>query len=355
MTHQKWIIIWILSSLFIPSIALFNYIVDPYGINGKFQATNYNNYKKTNTVYAYRVKTQTFTTHTFDTLLLGTSRIGIIDPNIVDNYLKSKSFNFAIPASTTEIQYKIFLYSLKFNHIKNLIYGIDFMSFNQSRTIRKNFPDFYEVQNSINNYQKLSNYDLYFNIKTFKNSLEVLYNNINKIAPIEVQFSQKNGMRLFKDYKDAVKHGTFDIDREIAGSLKLYFNAEDGIYKEYSFSKNYLNYFKKIVEHCKQHNIKLWVYIPPMQQSHLKALYSRGYKEKFERFQRELVKITNFVDFNELTQLTHNKENYWDSSHLKSKLTPLIIQSLLDESNSEKLLVTPKNIEQHLLELQREL
>jgi hypothetical protein len=349
MNSKTWITLWIGTTLIIPLIALVNYIIDPFGMNNHYLFKGYNNVKKTNTVYTYRVKTNTIVNHQFDTLLLGTSRVGVMNPKVIDKYLKGKSFNFAIPASTTEIQYQIFLYNLKFNRIKNLIYGIDFMAFNQHRTIQKDFKDYAEVQKKIEKGTILSNYDLYFNLKTFKESLNLLYQNFLHTAPIKVRYLKSNGMRKFYDHEDAVKNSRFNMKKNIEESLFLYFNKDDGLYKEYQFSKNYLDYFKKTVNYCKENNIKTWVYIPPMHLSHLKELYAKGYQEEFEKFQRELVNVTNFIDFNGKNSITINDANYWDSSHLKSNQTDIIMKRLFNEKNQ----TTPQNIDQHLKELKK--
>jgi hypothetical protein len=119
-----------------------NYIVDPYGMNNFINIDKFNSKKYSNTKYTIKFKSNILRSNQFDTIMLGTSRIGVMNPNVVDKYLKSNTFNLEIPGSITLIQNKFFKYANHFNDIKYLIYGIDFMSFNSNRTIEKTFTDF---------------------------------------------------------------------------------------------------------------------------------------------------------------------------------------------------------------------
>ena len=358
-SEKKWIKLWATMIILVPTVALFNYIIDPYGMNEKWMIDGINNYKQTNTGYTYRFKTNIVMDKEFDTLLLGTSRIGVMDPEVVDGYLKGKSFNFESPASTVEMQYKLFMYTLKHNNIKNLVYGIDFMTFNKSRTLEKTFPEFNELDEKIVAKERISNYDLYFNLETFKTSSTVLYKNLMNKKIVENRYLAKNGMRTYTEYQLNLKEGLYDSKRSINDSFREYYNNENGIYKNYEFSARYLDYFSKIIDECKKNDIKRWVYIPPMMSEHFDSLNSAGYFDDFEHFKRELAKITNYIDFTGHNSITTNKENYWDSSHLRVELTkPLMARVFNDLSHAPKdfgVLVTEDNIEEHLKNLRDQL
>lgn len=357
MKTKEWLKLWLLLSIvIILFIGGLNYIIDPNGLNHFFNKEGLNSHKKTNTGYTYRFKTNIVRDRDFDILLLGTSRIGVMNPEIVKNYIDGDVFNFEIPASTTEIQHKLFMYTLKYNQIKTLIYGIDFMSFNESRTIKKDFKTFYKLQKRIEEQKKIKNYDLYFNIETLIKTIVVMYRNMfNKIL-IEEKYLVSNGMRDYVNYQDQLDRGVFNINKEINSSLELYFKSKGGIYQDYKFSKKYLQYFKKTIDYCKNNKINVIVYIPPMSSEHFDAIHAANYFDDFEKFKRELVKITNYTDFTGHNSITENKMNYWDSSHLKMELTPIIMEKLLKSDDKDKeevfldfgISVNKSNIDHHL-------
>jgi len=243
-------------------VGVVNYLVDPYGYNNLMNINNINRQKYTNTSMTTRFKANILTTGKFDAIMLGTSRIGVMNPEVVNKYLSVNTFNLESPGSNTIIQNKLFKYANHFNNIKYLIYGIDFMAFNKNRIIKNDFKEFYDLENKIDNYENISNYDLYFNIEIFSKSIILVAKNILNRQEIEPLYLP-NGMRHYINFIEQNKKGTLKLDEEINNSIKSYFKPHTGVYKNYEFSYEYLEYFKDIVEFCNKNNIKLIVYIPP--------------------------------------------------------------------------------------------
>ncbi len=361
MNGKKWIKVWaIIIIIIIPIVGGFNYLIDPYGMNNFVKIDRINKYKKSNTGYTFRFKTNIIRNYKFDTLMLGTSRIGVMDPKVVNKYTNGNTFNFEAPGSITEQQHKLFLYALKYNNIKTLVYGIDFMSFNKNRTNKNDFKEFDELYNEIENKEEISNYDLYLNLKTFKDSSIVLFKNLLNKNIFESHFLYENGMRDYTDYIEALRKGTFKIDKGIDSSIKGYFKENTGIYKNYKFSYEYLKYFKKTIEYCKNNNIQVFVYIPPMYSDHFDALSSAGYYDEFELFKKELVQVVDYVDFTGHNTITNNKNNYWDTSHLRKELTVIVMAKLFNDKSKEipldfGVMVSNNNISAHLLNLRQQI
>ena len=186
MNSKKWLKIFIiLSFLSVLFIALFNYIVDPNGLNNKIQIKHINTKKYSNTSMTTRLKSNILEKGKFNAIMLGTSRIGVMNPNVVNKYLHSDTFDLAYPASNTIIQNYLFKYAVHHNQIKYLIYGIDFMAFNENRIIKNDFKEFYDLENKIFNFEKISNFDFYFNMKTFFKSWTLILKNLLNKQEIE--------------------------------------------------------------------------------------------------------------------------------------------------------------------------
>jgi hypothetical protein len=340
-------------------VGVVNYVVDPHGYNNLINIENFNSKKYSNTSMTTRFKANLLAENNFDAIMLGTSRIGVMDPNIVNDYLNIKTFNLDNPGSNTEIQNKFFKYAHHYNKdLKYLIYGIDFMSFNKNRTIQNDFKEFYDLQNKIEEFEKISNYDFYFNTETFVKSAKIVIKNIlNKQQTETIYLS--NGMRDYKNHIEDLSNNKLELDKLIKSSIDGYFR-ESGIYKNYTFSYEFLNYFKDTIKYCKTNNIKVFVYIPPMYSDHFDAIATAGYFDEFELFKKELVKITDFIDFTGHNPISENKNNYWDSSHLRKELTQVIMGRIFNDKSVEVpkdfgVLVTKDNIDQHLENLHQQI
>lgn len=355
---KKWLLLFaLISFLIIAFVGGVNYFVDPYGMNNFKKVDKINVYKKSNTGYTFRFKTNIYRNNEFDTLLIGTSRVGVMDPEVVNKMLNGKTFNFSSSGSITEIQKDLFFYGVKNQKIKNVIYGIDFLSLNGSLILKERFKEFYAVQDDLKNNRTIYNWDMYFNWDTLWSSIEVVHSNYSGVTKEKHRYRFQDGMRDYVDFIAEEQEGTFDFEKHLKHSLKTYFPKTKRIsgYYNYRFSDQYLLHIKKIVTYCKENNINLWVYIPPMYRDHFDALYAYGIYDEFEEFKRKLVTIVDYIDFTGHNSITDAKESFWEGSHLKKELTPLvmgrILQKDIDIPDDFGVYVTHYNIESHLTNL----
>ncbi|MEA3323295.1 MAG: hypothetical protein U9Q12_03660, partial [Patescibacteria group bacterium] len=235
MNSKKWIKIWFFVVLLVPVVGAFNYLIDPYGLNNFLDQERINQFKKRNTGYATRLKTKRLREGKFDTIMLGASKIGVMDPTVVDEYTKGNTYNLSAPASTTEQQYEMFMYAMEYNQIDTLIYGIDFSSFNQSLTLKDDYKEYYDLRGKVVNKQKISNYDLYFNLKTLKDSFYVLWKNFLGEEIAEQRFLYENGMQDFLRRIFLSKNKKFDVKKGIDNKITVLLHPDKGLYKNYSF------------------------------------------------------------------------------------------------------------------------
>lgn len=334
-----------------------NYIIDPYGFNNKVVINKINSKKLSNTNFTTIFKSNILSKDKFDTILLGTSRIGVMNPEVVDKYLGAKSFNLEYPGSVTDIHKKLFLYAVNKNKIKNLIYGIDFMSFNKNRT-HSDFKEFYENEEDIVSFNQINMNKMIFNLDIFIKSYTLVVKNLLGLQKTEVVY-RKNGMRDYINHIEYLQNGTFNLDDEINKSIDSYFKV-GGVYKNYHFSEKYLNDFKFIVNYCRENNINLFVYIPPMYSKHFDKLADAGLFDEFENFKKQIVEITDFIDFTGHNTISNNKNNYWDSSHLRVELSEVIFARIFNDKSINVpedfgVLVTKENIDSHLQTLRKQI
>ncbi len=348
MNAFKWVKIWLLLGCLIPLTGIFNYIIDPYGFNKKILIHNINVVKEDNTPFTIKYKAPKVRAGGWDNLMLGTSRIGLMDSKIVDNYLGGKTFTLSQPGSAMPIQFDSFRYAVQFNQIKNLIYGIDFMTFNKNLKLN---VDYIQYKDELQSFGHFYTHDIYINFTTLKKSLRTLQNNLSEQPKLN-PFYAENGMRNFPNFKQQLANETLDMTVNINKHIQKYFK-KDGIYANYEYSPEYMAMFKKIVTYCHKNDINLYVYISPVYAEHFYAIKAAGLKPEFERFKRELIKVTDFIDFTGISSVTVNKDNFWDSSHLRKVHTDMIMARLFENDNALSppdfgIKVTKENIEQHL-------
>jgi hypothetical protein len=315
----------------------------------------FNSIKESNAGFTIKYKMPLLAQGKWTNLMLGSSKIGVMDNHVVDTYLGGKTFNMDQPTPAMPIQFDAFMYAIHYNNIKNLIFAIDFLSFNKNLTLN---PDYVELKEKVRNYERFSNLDLYLNTDTLKKSIEIIKKNITGTAKKKLHF-YPNGMREYANYIDAYEKGTFDLQKNINKHLKLYFDPQKGIYSNYEYSDDFMLLVKKIIKYCKIHDIHTYIYISPIYIEHFYAIKKAGLLDEFEHFKRELVKITDYIDFTGPNSVTINKNNYWDSSHLRIELTKVVMEKLLRNTAVKGyedfgIMVTPKNIESHLKEQQNQ-
>ena len=337
-----------LSLLNIFGISSFNYLVDPHGFNKFISLAGFNTIKLSNTDQTIRFKLPKLISHNWDNIMLGTSRIGVMDNNIVSKYLGGSTFNLSVPSASIEVHHDVFLYASKHNKIKNLIYGIDFFAFNKNKM---EMADYLEFKNKIKNYKKISLTSFYFNTYTFWKSIKLAARNILGIMPKGVYFHE-NGML------------TLDVagrkyDQDLSTKTKTVFKR-NYFYKNYVFSSDEITSLKKIITHCKKQNIQIYAYIPPLYVDHFNAFSTSQLWDKFELFERNVAKITSFIDFNGHNTITIDQNNFQSSHHLKREKTELVMARLFSggEGFYPKgfgVLVSEGNIKNHLEDLKKQI
>jgi len=348
MNAVKWVKIWFIVVLgLFGTIGIFNFLIDPYGFNRMMVVNGMNSIKEDNTRFPFKYKMPLAQKGGWDNLMLGTSKIGVMDTEPVNERLGGRTFNFSLPASSVVSQYDAFKYAVEFNHIKNVIYGIDFLSLNKNLKLSDNYLQFRE---KLRSFSRVYNYDIYLNFDTLKTSLKTIRNNRSSYPKMHPYFSA-SGVRHYENFIQLAQKPDFNMQKRIHKLLQEFFR--DWVYVDYEFSYEYMEKFKKIVDYCHRHSINLYVYIPPMYVDHFYAIKEAGLKDEFETFKRKLAEITNYVDFTGVNSMTKNPNNFWDSTHLRIETTPMIMTSVIRDKNRKidkhfGVFVTKKNIEEHL-------
>lgn len=124
-----------------------------------------------------------------------------------------------------------------------------------------------------------------------------------------------------------------------------------------NFMDQTLQDIQEFVNICNTNSIKCIVFINPT----YKATYIANDPVQFMEFKKRLVQITDFYDFSGINSITRDPFNYYETSHFRVFIGEKMLAGMFDNYNKVQVpedfgvLVTGKNIEQHLKMLKKQL
>lgn len=313
--HKIYLLLSIIFTLILFALGIgVRYIIDPAGLNNKFNLGLYKDialaYRTQKFVELNQIKP--------DTLMVGGSRIHYLNPEDVKKYTKDKVYNLGLSYSTLEEQYYFLKYSLENLQIKNVILGINLYTF--SEVLEDNSSDFDKdiFTNKFNFYQQIKHY---LEVPLYK-YLKYAYNNTNT-EPV------------YKDGAITAYHQQIVLTNN--PEEKRWSNSVNGYRKKYrdylEWGESGLDYLKKMVELCEEHNVNLKVFTTAIHTSQLKLLEELNKMDIYYKWKEEVAKITPYWDFMYSNSITTNKDNFIDSSHIKQEFGYLYFARLFDDSS----------------------
>lgn len=339
--HKKYVILSTILSLFFFGLVLFGiYVVDPAGVNNKF---NLGLIKDS----ALASRTQKFVEiNEFkpNTILLGGSRVHFLDTEDVKKYTNDKVYNLALSSSTLEEQYYFLKYSIENFDIKNVVIGLNLYPFSENALERVVLTDFdkeifetgFTLQKQMKHYSELP---LATYVKNYisKRYTEALY---------------KNGGRTAYNQNLFIDHKSWSERKDITGYVDMYTNyLEEG--------DKGLNIFKDIVKLSDDNNINLKVFTTAVHIDQLQILEDLNKMDIYYKWKEEIAKITPYWDFMYPNTITINADNYIDTSHIRQEKGYLYFAKLFNDNSVDipsdfGRLVDGDNINEHLLRLKQD-
>ncbi|NEO53253.1 MAG: hypothetical protein F6K54_09290 [Okeania sp. SIO3B5] len=346
---------WIfLLSVFIPvvTVGLFNIVVDPYdvfntpnlwGINHSKPRKDNNDrlYKATDII---RIKPVT--------ILTGSSRTKQgLDPNHPALEDEQPAYNLALNGTNIyELRRYIEHAISNQKQLDLVIVGLDFLMFN---SLRKNRGVFSEKRLEKQYIFFKDFINVTFSLDAVQASKEAIID--SKKTPLEYPGYGENG------FMPELNLDPEETQQRFGGNIFLYFKSPDS---RYQLSTKFLDELKKIVDLSEKNQIKLMLFISPSHATQWETIRATGKWSTFEKWKREVIKITPILDFSGYNSITtepiHNDmENYRDNSHYTPKVGNLILNKLLSYKEEEVpedfgILINSENIESHLTKIRQD-
>lgn len=332
------------------TVMIINVIIDPLGVfnSRKYTHLNITNNSVDNHQRIYKFYDLMY--YKPSSIILGTSRGAILQANNFSRYTHDKVYNLSLSASTPYEQYEYALYCMENFDIKNIIITVDFFSYNPSL---KPTPDFDK-----NRFKNNTFYDYKKNLLTM-DTLQLSFKTFNKYITDNNQaifledgsenhiFEAKHLLNMSQLEKDKIFNNTLE---GFAHEKQLYNSPE--FKNPHSIDKS-IHYLKLLVEKARSKNINFKLVILPIHMQQFKLIYSMGLGNTYEYWKRELVNISDYIDFTGYNFITNNRKYFRDSSHMLASLSPVVAQSIFNEddlnsTNGFGTLVNKDNIFDHI-------
>ena len=335
-------------------LSLFNSLVDPYYVWGVYHSIGFNQYLPKLEISDRFVQPIRFLNFKPETVFLGNSQVAWgIEAAQYTELTGKNAYNMGIlGASMYEIRRNLEHAVALDENLTEVFINVNFEQFasNDRHKIRQES----EILDGVGIGSKfilLKNFAMMnLSLSAVQDSLETI--KVNRENKYDVEFYTPNGRWNDSAIDIFCKKNSWTFNRTIK------YMVRDGYYESMEISDVAIAEMQKIVDICKERDIKLYVYILPAH-----ARYMESYApvwDKYEEWMRQLVKITPVTDFSNYNEYTMSvasdgivgvdtNQYYWDVAHVKSGLGKNVIAEL---AGKEELwlgvVVNEDNVEVHL-------
>jgi len=302
---------FLLNIVFLFTIALFNYFIDPYWTNSN--SSKFNTLQKAPNEREQKSNLLYYGDKKYDGVLLGSSRVTFLNHQ---DFKDKDIFNYSFSLSMPENYKKYIDFAKKQNgeDFKYIVLGLDF--FGTNKNVEKNKkPE--EVFDEITS--PFYKYKLLFSIDSLKLSLE----NIKR------SLLNKSGGRSYS--RDNIASTTHIEKQEVIKRVEES-KLEDlvGNIKNYTYDEDYKSILKSLKK--ANPNTKFIVFTTPVTSVYLDKLKALGLSNDYIRWLNELTStfdsITHFMDKNSITN--DYSEYFMDYHHIYPKYSSFVINKLDD-------------------------
>ena len=242
-----------------------------------------------------------------ENIIIGDSRIYLLNEKYISEIAGEQYFNFGLPAGNCQSAIDIFWYCDKIIKLKNVVIGVSFHTYNAFV-----YYDLFSEINAIH-----SNPILYFNSRrVIRDSLYLF-----KKQYIDPLFTSSPAPVYKKKIRPlTISDSTFNEIWE-KGIHHPFFNS-------YKYPERYYNEFKKISDHCKNNNINLTFVIFPNPIELQKHIINLGLADQRNKFKTDIRSFGILFDFDYENRITADKQNYNDPLHVKTEISNQIIREI---------------------------
>ena len=301
-------------------VAMVNYVVDPFNV---FKS-NFLPYKMQMNERFVKVDYIDKNHQKYNAYLFGSSRIGVVNPKVIEQYVpNSRFYNFTVSSANLHDYLMHLKYFIKQKYeIKTLYMQIDLDDMNHygqadSDYLSKLHP---HVTDESENFYYMR-YLLGFFPLNIRTKIET-----NLLKRTKKEYWIENGTWTLRASKKALLENP---KQYVKSEKSFHFTTRRTI--RYTTAKESMPTLQKIVDLCAEHQIKLHIFTS----AHHHRKMDTFILEDYNKFLRNISKITSFYDFTGYNSVTLNDENYYEMSHYRPIVGKLVAARVFNDKTIE--------------------
>jgi len=270
-------------------------------------------------------------------LVLGSSRIMKIEPAMVESLSGLPAFNAGVNTAMAEDYYVLVRYAAERARLplKLVIIGVDVDAFHDHEPIN----DYLLQPNALGSFLQKGEarhaawkrFTSLFNGYQTKLSLISLWDSLIARRKPNYHF-EADGYLHFDQYEAERASGKYDLDGKIAITVGQYLRRYQGYSRP---SAERLDYFDKTLQYCRDHGIRVVVFLTPTHPRVVAALQPRGYAQRRQEVLAAVSALcarhgVPFRDFSTLDTFDGLPSDFFDGVHPDetnlAKITTLLLK-----------------------------
>ncbi|MCK4720643.1 hypothetical protein KAU08_08285, partial [bacterium] len=283
------------------------------------------------------------------TLILGSSRVGSVDPEIVEQLTGISCFNWGAPTTgpagfNAMIHMAVEDYSAP---IQIVIVGVDPEVFHPDRGIHPQawaapmyLPYFGDVGIKMKLKRFIRIFMQLFTWEQTSSSFAVLGRELD-VATTETPIKYRDdGYTFYTEHDTRIAEGTFNLEGRITNHLLAYPDINVCFTSSDSPSQSKMNKWIEFLEYCDEKGILVFAYLSPMHPRFLDLLSELGADPSHEDIS-EFLKTTIsehggiFRDFTHIENFNGDQNLFYDEVHMRKENNARILRNLLSEYRPE--------------------
>lgn len=335
------------------SLALINFIIDPFGIYGFPQIERVNKAKTEMDKHERLFKAVQIAKRRPLSLLLGSSRVMAgFDPHDLEMIVNVPSYNGAFSGAVFEEQYHYFEHALYHQpNLQVIILGLDLFGFSQQA---KPLGDF--------TLERLKGLPISW--RDFYSSLFSFPSLLTSYTTFKKNFYQNPLNSILDNGQTNPAISSCSVSNPILKRGDLVYLKTNTLihYTNYKFDEEKIELFRKLVQTCQDRSINLKVFFCPSQAVYWELVYRQEVWPVFEELKRKLSSIYPIWDFSGFNSVTtraieKNHPFYYECSHFTPYVGKMILDRLFDRSHAPSdfgFLLTPATIEHTFIRMREQ-
>jgi len=335
--------VWLLTvAVTIAVVAGINYLVDPFSIygTGLFKPYRDNSYIKKAELFEKLAPSR-------KALILGSSRMATVDPEVVTELTGKPCFNWAVPSAGVEIisactRMAVEKYKAP---VDLVIVGVDPEAFLPSLAIHAQArlaPMYTPYIGDIGGELEIKEFTRdslrLITVEQFKASVGVLGREIHGESVTQLIEYRPDGFALYGPREEAIATGKLDLNALIDERLRTYPDRNLCLTGKSTLSESRMDEWVDYLQYCTEHGIRVYVYLPPAHPRYIEMLGRFGALPLLHQLSEFLARTAKengavFHDYTDVESFGGDPRQFYDEIHTRYTNNNLLLERLLTSTS----------------------